>query len=433
MPTDMELAQLLLSRITLRRQGETIFLFNGQFYVRLTDEQFRTEILRNLRDELSVAGSSKQLRTVAAAILAEPEIEVGTVPQTEGKLCLKNGVLDLHTLRLESFTPAYFLTCQLQAEWLGEQACPVFQRFLMTITGGDAILVQRFIEVLGYLLICPDNRAKRFVLMQGRGDTGKSVLGRLIQAFFNADQVGSVDIFKLGDRFALSGLIGKRVNISMDLTDASLNEQAASVVKQITGGDLLQIEEKYKAPYALQVPCKLVFGSNHVLRLNAIDPALVRRLLLLPFQYPIPIAQQDSQLSRKLEQERSGILYYAVAAYQQLEARNYVFAGDDCCFPPCSQLGDAVSKSKEECVEQFVTACIGADPGGFLPIEQIFDYYQKWCTIHGDQIIENKQVFSTKLRPHLQERFGAQKTKKRVHGEPTNGYTDICLTEKKCV
>ena len=38
-PTDMELAQLLLSRRTLRRQGETMFLFNGQFYVRLTDEE----------------------------------------------------------------------------------------------------------------------------------------------------------------------------------------------------------------------------------------------------------------------------------------------------------------------------------------------------------------------------------------------------------
>lgn len=87
-PSDMELAQILLNRVTLRRQGEQIYQFNGRYYERLTTDKFNTLIYDTLREELSINGSSKQIRSVAAAIMAEPFIEVKADDFAADMICL---------------------------------------------------------------------------------------------------------------------------------------------------------------------------------------------------------------------------------------------------------------------------------------------------------------------------------------------------------
>ena len=84
----MELAQILLNRVTLRRQGEQIYQFNGRYYERLTTDKFHTLIYDTLREELSINGSSKQIRSVAAAIMAEPFIEVKADDFAADMICL---------------------------------------------------------------------------------------------------------------------------------------------------------------------------------------------------------------------------------------------------------------------------------------------------------------------------------------------------------
>lgn len=67
-------------------------------------------------------------------------------------------------------------------------ACPRFEQYLQEISGGNECLIARFWEAIGYALV-PDNRAKRFFLLQKMGDTGKSVLGSLLGSFFDKDAV----------------------------------------------------------------------------------------------------------------------------------------------------------------------------------------------------------------------------------------------------
>lgn len=64
-----------------------------------------TLIFGSLREELSVNGSSKQIKSVAAAIMAEPEIEVSELDAAAGGLCLQNGVLNVTTFELYPHSP----------------------------------------------------------------------------------------------------------------------------------------------------------------------------------------------------------------------------------------------------------------------------------------------------------------------------------------
>ncbi|MBQ8241715.1 MAG: hypothetical protein IJZ38_12965 [Bacteroides sp.] len=425
--TDLELAKELLQRVILRRKGETIHLFNGTYFKRLSVDKLHTLILQELRDELSINGSSKQIKSVAAAIMAEPSIEVTETMDTPSGLCLMNGVLDIATFTLYEHSPRCFFTWKMTVSWQGPQACPEFDRFLETVTGGDQVLLQRFWEVIGYLLVPGDNLAKRFIVLIGHGDTGKSVLGELIRFFFEPDAVGGVDIFKMGERFALSTLVHRPINVSMDLSNSSLTEQAISVIKQITGRDLVQVEEKYKAPYFTRINCKLVFGTNHALRIGSQDYAFVRRILYLPFNYVIPVERQDHYLINKLVAERPGILYKALIAYRALVARGYVFAGDDVydmahAFQPAEQVVD-----QRETIEEFICQHCAEAEGNFVTTDDLHKSYLRFCQELGREGIQNKQEFSTKFNASINGFPNVTRTKKRVEGVPCNGYMGLIL------
>lgn len=424
-PTDMEMAQLFLERVTVRRVGQRIYQYNGRIYKLLTVDQFHTLIYDTLRQELSVSGSSKQIRSVAEAIMAEPSIEVRQESVDEAGICLRNGVLSLSDFKLYSHSPRFFNTWMLDVDWLGEQPCPACDRFFEFAAGGDPVLIQRFWEAVAYALF-PDNRAKRFIVMMGFGDTGKSVCGDMIASFFEEDAVGSVDIFRLGDRFSLSTLVNKRVNISMDLSDAALNMQAIGIIKQVTGGDLVQVEEKYKPPYAAKIGCKLIFGTNHVLRAN--DAAFMRRVLYLPFNYRVPPHMQNHNLRQTLRAERSGIFFKALKAYKGLVAKGYFFSGDDIYdFTNVYQAGEAAADMATD-LEAFVVAHCVEQADGFVSTNELYERYQKYCQNLNHDFIRNKQTFSTKFKALMENIPSVTNIKKRINGNPPcNGYVGLAL------
>lgn len=425
-PTDMEMAEIFINRVTVKRKGETIYFFDGRIYRELKEDQLHTLIFNTLRQEMSISGSSKQIKSVAAAIKAESRIEVKPEEMNVGGICLRNGILNFANFQLHEHSPKFFFTWMLDVNWLGEQPCPACDQFFEYAAGGDSILIQRFWEALAYALL-PDYNAKRFLLLMGKGDTGKSVWGATVESFFEEDFVGSVDIFKFGDRFPIGTLVRKRVNISMDLSNAAMTEQAAAVIKQITGRDLILVEEKYKAPYTTRIDCKFIFGTNHALRTNSHDIAFLRRVLYLPFNHPVPYHAQNHNLRQILRAEKAGIFYKALMAYRGLVAKGYYFSGDDIYdFTKAYQVGEEVADTATDLDLFVATHCVG-QADSFVATDVLFECYQNYCKNLGHDFIQNKQTFSTKFNALIQSVPNVKLCKKRVNGTPCNGYTGLAL------
>ena len=422
-PTDLEMARILLHRRHLRVRNGSVYLYNGKFYRKLTDDQLKTLILEVLREELEVDGSSRQLASVAAAIVAEPTIEISEERIPKGGLCLKNCVMDIDSMACGNHSPEYFFTIQLQVDYQGSQPTPVMDQFIQQITGGDPILGQRIWEMIGYCLVPQDNSAKRIVLYQGVGNTGKSVLGSLLASFYEESAVGSVDAFRIGDRFSLSALATKALNISMDLPNSALNDQSVGVLKQISGNDLVQVEEKYRTPYAARIGCKMIFGTNHQLRTSSFDAAFLRRILLIPFNYPVPRHAQDPDLVEKLKHEKAGILFRAMYAYHQLRINNYAFAGDDRYdLLNTTQAGEQVI-DQDALIELFIERHIVA-ADSFVPTEKLHMLFLS----ENPSGLSDRQKFSARFK-QLAAKKGmvAMNKQKRINGEPTNGYVGVAL------
>ena len=423
-PTDFELARHFICQQHVRTRNGSVHLYNGKYYQKLSEEQLKSQILSILRSELEVKGNSKQLDTVAAAIKAEPTIQISDENLPSRGLCLKNCVIEIDSMRCADHNPQYFFTIQLQVDYQGPQPTPVMDRFLYQIAGGDPVLIKRIWQVIGYCLVPQDNRAKRFFLLQGLGNTGKSVLASLLASFYEDCDVGSVDAFKIGDRFSLSALANKALNISMDLPSSALNDQAVGVIKQITGNDLVQVEEKYKTPYAARIGCKLIFGTNHQLRTNTFDAAFLRRAALITFKHVVQKHQMDYYLIDKLKLEKAGIFFTAMEAYRELVANNYTFAGDDVYDMVSTKQAGEQLIDHDTFIEAFIERHITAMPGGFAPTEAIHLLYM---TENPDGLAD-RQKFSSKFKLlAVKHGLAIANKKKRINGEPTNGYEGIVL------
>ncbi len=427
-PTDMELTVMLLVKIVLRRIGETVYLYDNEgYYKKLSSVQLRTLVLAAIREELSVAGQAKQIDNVVKLILAEPTIEVHNQEQMNRYLCVRNGILDLYDGTLLPHSPNFFVTSQIQADWLGPQNCPTCDYFFASVARGDTELIQRLWEVLGFLLV-PDNNAKRFVLLQGVGDSGKSAFSQLACLFFTQDVVTAVDIFKMGDRFTPSTLVSARLNVSSDLSSQEISPLAISVIKQITGNDRITVEEKYKSPYSAIIQAKLLYGTNHQIRGDNLDPAFLRRILYVPFKYAVPKEQQIHDLPERLRSELSGILYKAIVAYKNVVANNYRFTGDDTYdMVKADQCGD-ISASVDDSLNEFITThCISA-PGSFVPTEVLQECYNRFCLALQKNGIVNRQIFSARFSKAITQYFPEVRNKKaRVGNKPYNGYEGIMI------
>lgn len=418
----MEVADAVISRVALKCYNGNLYHYVNGCYNKLSDQDAITLIRCHADRELRLSGNAQQLENVLKLLRTDPRLRSVPLEEADSNvLCVGNGFVNLDTLALSMSSPNFFFTSRIEAEWHGAQPCPQFDNYVARVTGGDPILIKRLWQTIGYALV-PDNKAKRFIVFQGVGDSGKSILGSLLESFFDASAVASVDIFKLKGRFATAELAGKRLNVSMDLPAECISEEAVGVLKKITGGDMLTVEEKYKSPRAERISCTLLFGTNHAVRIGAADEAFARRMLLIPFCFPVPKEQQDPYLLERLKAERSGILYRAVCAYNELCSNGYIFAGDD-RYSFYTQMPEETIVS--DGVAEFAKYCCVFDGVTFTASDQLFEAYASFCAAKRLNGLREKSLFSRRFAALYAGKIS--RDKQRVCGIPLNGYRGVTV------
>lgn len=421
-----ELKDRFLDRVPTFRDGERLYLWSGTCYRYRSDNEVKAAIKRVLHSELRVANAPQVINTILM-LLKIDDIE-GEAEFPPHLVAVQNGQIDLRTLCLHQATPSCRLVHYLNVPWVGAQPCPVFDSYLYRVAGGDPELIQRFWEAIGFLLVS-DRRAKRFALLQGAGDCGKSALGNLLISFFEEGSYASLGDYRFGDRFSTSTIAHAHICVCMDLPGGVIDGKAVSVLKQVTGGDVVAIEAKGHDAYTGRIHCKICFGSNYEVTLKSRDEAFARRILLLPFRFPLADAEKDRDLESKLSMERSGVLYKALLAYREVVNRNFVFTGEERFGFKTERI--IVEDKKPEGIDLFIARLCVLEPDSFTPIEVLHGRFNVFCEQFGLPGIADRASFSRALNTRLSGKVAAHK--RRVDGIPTNGYVGIRLREEVMV
>jgi P4 family phage/plasmid primase-like protien len=190
---------------------------------------------------------------------------------------------------------------------LVECPCPAITKFLYEIiTPEDVDLV---LDFMAYCLW----RTYKFnfwMLFNGTGLNGKSILLTLIERFFGKDNVSGETLDRLlHERFAVANLFQKMVNVDADVSaDVIFNN--TGIIKKLTGNDLHAGEFKYKKPFAFRNYAKLIFSCNKIPDTEDYTDAFFRRILIINFTQQFFGKKEDPDLIDKLCTETSFQVYY---------------------------------------------------------------------------------------------------------------------------
>ena len=230
---------------------------------------------------------------------------------------LENGILDVRNSDLQPHTAELLSTVRIPVLYDPKADCPQIKQFFKEVLHPADIPVVE--EQFGYCLI-PDYSIQKAFLFVGDGSNGKSVLLNLLKNFIGRENCSNVPWHALEmDKFAMSTLEGKLINMFADIPSQSLNR--TSSFKMLTGGDPIGTDKKFKARFSFENFARLVFSANKPPNISGEDSfAFWRRWVMIDFPNEFLGTTDDKGKLAKLitPEELSGLLNLALQGLKRL-------------------------------------------------------------------------------------------------------------------
>lgn len=194
---------------------------------------------------------------------------------------VKNGVFNLDTWTLEDFSPDIITRNKIPIAYVPNAYYEVTDRTFDKLAVNDKKIRAIIEEILGYILFRRNEFAATFILT-GDGSNGKSSYLKILRRLAGPENVASLDLKELDQRFKTAELFGKMVNIGDDISKGYIKE--SSIFKKLSTGETINVERKGRDPFDFTNYAKLIFSANEMPRINDYSDGLGRRLQIVPFK-----------------------------------------------------------------------------------------------------------------------------------------------------
>ena len=198
----------------------------------------------------------------------------------------------------------------------------VLRRFLLQISEYDERKLNLLQEHCGVLVTGLPCKGAFFWI--GVHDSGKSTLANLIRHAIGENNTSAVPFGQFDSQFSKAKLRTSRLNIGGEFNQKSTPAQW-NFFKEVTGGDVVSIEEKYCNPEHVVIQSKLLFLGNFLPYDIPDDDALYDRIKLLEFSYCVPKDKRDPELQQKLYAEKDIFAWWALKGALRYLKNGYRF------------------------------------------------------------------------------------------------------------
>ena len=203
-------------------------------------------------------------------------------PAEANYIAFKNGIYDLSDDCLIDYTPDIILTNRINFNYVPDAYNVLADNTLNKLACNDAEIRALLEECIGYCFYRRNELGKAFILT-GDKSNGKSTFLDLIKFLLGDINVSALDLRELGDRFNSAMLFGKLANIGDDIGDEFMQGSAVSIFKKIVTGNRIKAEQKGRDPFEFNPYVKLLFSANDMPRMRDKTGAVLRRLVMIPF------------------------------------------------------------------------------------------------------------------------------------------------------
>ncbi|SHK38838.1 putative DNA primase/helicase [Clostridium cavendishii DSM 21758] len=266
-----KLASYLIREHHVVKINDTLHVYKDGYYTSEIDEIER----------IMLQYIVNSTRTPRLEVLRYLELKTeGVEMESPTLISLKNGVLNLETKQLLDFTPDYKIKNKVPFNYNPVAYSEIMDKTLNKICCSDKNLRLLIEEMIGYTLFRRNELGKCFILT-GHGANGKSTLLDVIKKLLGKENISSVALNELNDRFRTFQLEGKLVNIGDDISNGYIDDN--STFKKLVTGETVNVERKGKDPFDFNNYSKLIFSCNEIPRINDLSDGLKRRIIFIPF------------------------------------------------------------------------------------------------------------------------------------------------------
>lgn len=234
------------------------------------------DIEKSMIKYIPILTKSKRSEVLSYLELIAPSVELSS----PSHIVVSNGLLSIETMEVEEFTPKYISKNKIPIAYNPVAYNETMDKTLNKIACNDKNLRYLLEEMIGYCLLRRNELGKSFILT-GQGSNGKSTLLDVIKALLGHENISSVGLNELGQRFKTAELYGRMTNIGDDISNNYIEDN--SLFKKLVTGETVNVERKGKDPFDFDNYSKLIFSANEIPRINDTSNGLMRRLVIVPF------------------------------------------------------------------------------------------------------------------------------------------------------
>ena len=195
-------------------------------------------------------------------------------------IVFRNGVYNIATGELRPFDPELVILNKIDWNYNPDAYNVDVDTTLDRLSCNDRKVRALLEEAIGYCFYRRNELRKAFILT-GEKQNGKSTYLSLISSLLGKDNVTSLDLAELGQRFKPAELFGKLANVGDDIGDDFISNPA--IFKKVVSGDPVNVERKGENPFDLKNYSKFLFSANSIPRIKDKSGAVISRLVIIPF------------------------------------------------------------------------------------------------------------------------------------------------------
>lgn len=306
----------------------------------------------------------------------------------------QSGLLDLATGEVTEPNPRVKVTKVTAAEFDPEAKSELWDSFLATVLPKED--VRQFVQRLfGYALL-GEVREQVLPIFTGTGANGKSVLMSAVR-----DALGDYAIEVAPDMLLerrndahtteLTDLKGARVAFAAE-TDKT-RKFAEATVKRLVDGTPIKARKMRENNITIIPSHTLIMATNKLPEVSGDDPAIWRRILVVPFDVVIPKEKRDVQLTQKLRAESAAVLAWCYQGWVDYQKQGLAA-------PEAVQARTDAYQSASDYVGRFLDEeCVTGEHMRVLA-RPLFHQFDKWCRQTGETPVSEK-VFAESVAGRL--------------------------------
>lgn len=273
-----KLGDYIIESCNIKRDSisKELFYFDDRKHIYSNDTDFITGYITKLCPSLK----AYQIEETVKYILRYLYDESVVFNSDPFKIVFKNGILDIYTMKLEPMTPDNLESIKLNCNYNPNAHSATVDEFFNTATNGDKLIEQLLYEAIGYSMLKTNELQKAFILV-GSGRNGKSTYLDLIKGVLGRDNCTTVSFKDLANNFRAAMLEGKLASLAGDISSQPITD--SDLIKSISAGEDITIEQKYKQAQSKALFSTLFFACNKLPRTPDTSDGFYRRWCIIPF------------------------------------------------------------------------------------------------------------------------------------------------------